>query len=158
MWKSYHTLRISDAFVKLWHNFLDFATLEKQPIFFQHGSDMVLQQLITKQFTVTQAAVSPAPLRSQRISICARYLCQNVKKKILKPQSMCIRKFFSCACDKDEDVSNSADWVHAVNRGGLCLVSETMLFHEIEFLVRKVFQGETEIATNLHASMKECAV
>lgn len=47
----------------------------------------------------------------------------------------------------DEDVSDSADWVHAVNRGGLCLVSETtaMLFHEIQLIVRKVFNtGEAE--------------
>ena len=45
-------------------------------------------------------------------------------------------------CDEDEDVSESADWVHVVNRGGLCLVSEAtaMLLHEVELLVQKVFQ------------------
>ncbi len=33
-------------------------------------------------------------------------------------------------CDEDDEVSSSADWVHAVDRGGLVRVSEStyMLF------------------------------
>ena len=44
-------------------------------------------------------------------------------------------------CDKDDETSGSADWLHAIDRGGLCRVSEAtvMLFHELELLVRKIF-------------------
>ena len=45
MWSSFHSLRISNAFVKLWHDFLDAVDLEKQQLFFQHVSDKVFQQL-----------------------------------------------------------------------------------------------------------------
>ena len=62
-------------------------------------------------------------------------------------------------CDEDEEVSEIADWVHAVNRGGLCLVSEAtaMLFHEMELLVRKVFnkEGKLKDVTNLRDRVKE---
>ena len=47
-------------------------------------------------------------------------------------------------CDEDEDVSNSADWVHAVDRGGLTHVSENtyLLFERMEVIVRTVFNEE----------------
>ena len=48
-------------------------------------------------------------------------------------------------CDEDEMVSKSADWVHAVHRGGLVHVSENtyMLFERMELLVRSVFNANT---------------
>ncbi len=47
-------------------------------------------------------------------------------------------------CDEDEDVSQSAHWVRAVDRGGLVHVSENtfFLFLRIEIFVRSVFNKE----------------
>ena len=40
MWKSYHSLRTSDTFVKLWHDFLDLAALAVADLgFYKGGSD-----------------------------------------------------------------------------------------------------------------------
>ena len=126
----------------------------------------MLQQLITKKFTVSQTAASAVPpLTYEEINALryvAGYICQKVKKKIEDSKHehkgvllLCLMEL----CDEDEDVSDSADWVHAVNRGGLCLVSEAtaMLFHEIELLVRKVFhtEGKMDITTNLRERVKE---
>ena len=104
---------------------------------------MVIQHLVSKQFTVSQAAVlSVPPLTYEEVNALryvAGYVCQKVKKNIEASKHVLKEILLLCLmdlCDEDEDVSSSADWVHAVNRGGLCLVSENtaMLFHEIELL------------------------
>ena len=167
MWKSFHLLHVSDSFVELWHNFLDSASIQKNPLLFQYVSDQVFQQLITKHFTISQtAAASPVPpLTYEEVNALryvAGYVCQKVKKNIEASKHAHKDALLLCLmdlCDEDEDVSESADWVHAVNRGGLCLVSETtaMLFHEIELLVRQVFnkEGKLKDITNLRDRVKE---
>ena len=123
---------------------------------------MILQHFITKQFTVSQAAVtSVPPLTYEEVNALryvAGYVCQKVKKSIEASKHVHQEVLLLCLMDLcDEDASSSADWVHAVNRGGLCLVSENtaMLFHEIELLVRKVFQRKNEITTDLREKVKE---
>ena len=167
MWKSFHLLRVSGSFVTLWHNFLDSASVEKNPLLFQYVSDQVFQELITKHFTISQtAAASPVPPltyeEGNALRYVAGYVCQKVKKKIeasTHPHKGVLLLCLMDLCDEDDEVSESADWVHAVNRGGLCLVSETtaMLFHEMELLVRKVFNkdGKLKDTTNLRDKVKE---
>ena len=48
-------------------------------------------------------------------------------------------------CDKDKDVSSSADWVHAVDRGGLVHVSEMtyLLFERMELIIRSIYNTDT---------------
>ena len=167
MWKSFHLLHVSDSFVTLWHNFLDSTSLKKDPLLFQYISDQVFQELIAKHFTISQTnAASPVPpLMYEEINAIryiAGYVCQKVKKNIEAskyPHKGTLLLCLMDLCDEDEDVSESADWVHAVNRGGLCLVSETtaMLFHEMELLVRKVSnkEGKLKDITNLRERVKE---
>ena len=166
VWKNFHLLHVSDSFVELWHNFLDSASIEKNPLLFQYVSDQVFQELITKHFTISQtAAASPIPpLTYEEVNALhyvAGYVCQKVKKNIEASKHTHKGTLLLCLmdlCDEDEDVSESADWVHAVNRGGLCLVSETtaMLFREIELLVRQVFnkEGKLKDITNLRDRVK----
>ena len=56
-------------------------------------------------------------------------------------------------CDEDDETSSSADWTHAIDRGGLCRVSENtyMVFNHTEMLVRKVFNatGIQEVTSKL---------
>ena len=95
----------------------------------------MIQELIAKHFTISQtAATSPA------LHYIAGYVCQKVKKNIEASKHADKGVLLLCLMDlrdEDEDMSEGADWVHAVNRGGLCLVSETMamLFHKTELLV-----------------------
>ena len=167
MWSSFHSLQISNAFVKLWHDFLDAADLEKQQLFVQHVSNKVFQQPIKKKFTVSQEAVSlVAPLTYEKVNALryvAGYVCQKVKEKIEEAKHVYKAVFLLCLMDlydEDEDVSESADWVHAVNRGGLhvCLIGEStaMLFHEIELVIRRFFHmtGMSEVTTDLRERVK----
>ena len=70
------------------------------------------------------------------------YVCRKVKQNIeLSKYPFKRALLLICMmdmCDEDDDTSSSADWLNAVDRGGLCRVSEAtmMLFHEIELLVR----------------------
>lgn len=53
-------------------------------------------------------------------------------------------------CDEDEEIADSADWVHAVDRGGLTRVSDNtyMLFERMEMIVRTVFNKEKAPSMN----------
>ena len=48
-------------------------------------------------------------------------------------------------CDEVKDVSSSADWVRAVDRGGLVHVSETtyLLFERMELIIRSFYNTDT---------------
>ena len=54
--------------------------------------------------------------------------------------------------DEEVDASNSADWVHAIDRGGLYKVSEStfMVFHGLECKVRQILnlQSATEFMSS----------
>ena len=41
MWRNFHTLRVSESFKKLWHEFLKSAGLEVNPLFYQYVSDVI---------------------------------------------------------------------------------------------------------------------
>ena len=176
MWSSFHMLRVSDPFKKLWHEFLDLCCLEKHPIFFQRISDLIFQELITKEFTVTThdapTVTSTTPItyeEANALRYVAGYVCRKVKQNIESSKHPFKGALLLCMmdmCDEDDDTSSSADWLNAVDRGGLCRVSEAtvMLFHEIELLVRKVFNKEiihsqvTELTCNLKEKVIESAL
>ena len=48
-------------------------------------------------------------------------------------------------CDEVKDVSSSADWVRAVDRGGLVHVSETtyLLFERMELIIHSIYNTDT---------------
>lgn len=48
-------------------------------------------------------------------------------------------------CDEVKDVSSSADWVRAADRGGLVHVSETtyLLFKRMELIIRSIYNTDT---------------
>lgn len=65
-------------------------------------------------------------------------------------------------CNEDDEMSNSADWTHAIDRGGLCHVSENtyMVFNHTEMLVWKAFNYKTiqEVTSNLREKVKQSAM
>ena len=65
-------------------------------------------------------------------------------------------------CDEDDDVSSSADWTRAIDRGGLCHVSENtyLVFNQLELLVRKFFNDTSvqDVTSDLRMKVKDCAL
>ena len=78
----------------------------------------------------TAASVDPKPLtyeESNALRYVAGYVCHKLKKKLTASKHVMRDKLLLCLmdlCDEDEEVSNSVDWVYAVDRGGLVHVSE----------------------------------
>ncbi len=77
----------------------------------------------------------------------AGYVCHKVRKNIEASKHPMRSRLLLCLmdlCDEDDEVTSSAEWVHAVDRGGLVRVSETtyMLFERMEMIIRSVFNIE----------------
>ena len=111
----------------------------------------MFQALIKEAFaSKTAASVDPKPLtyeESNALRYVAGYVCHKLKKKLTASKHAMREKLLLCLmdlCDEDEEVSNSADWVHAVDRGGLVHVSENtfMSFERMEMIVCSVFNEE----------------
>ena len=54
----------------------------------------------------------------------AMHVCHKVWATSKHPNAGKLLLCLMDLCDEDEDVSNSANWVHAVDRGGLTHISE----------------------------------
>ena len=152
MWRSYHHLRTSPSFRSLWREFVSKAVaVEPHPLLYQHVTSLAFQTLLeeTYQSSNAQQAVVEALTyeESNALRYVAGYVCHKLRKKIRASTHEMRGKLLLCLmdlCDEDEEVSSSADWVHAVDRGGLVRVSESvyLLFERIKLLVRSVFNTD----------------
>ena len=118
---------------------------------YQYLADRVFEALIEKTFAVEgHGAASVDSLtyeEANALRYVAGYVCFKVRKNIVASTNPTKDHLLLCLmdlCDEDESVSQSADWVHAVDRGGLVRVSENtfFLFLRIEIIVRSVFNKE----------------
>ena len=98
--------------------------------------------------------------KGNAIRYVAGYVCRKIKEKIEVSKHQFKEALLLCMmdmCDEDDETISSADWLHAIDRGELCRVSEAtvMLFHEIELLVRKIFNKEALQVTELTCNLKQ---
>ncbi len=152
MWRSYFQLRTSRSFRSLWEDFVSKAVaVDVHPIFYQYVTNQLFQAIIEEKFQADnsmQAAVEPLTYEeSNALRYVAGYVCHKLRKKITASTHPMRRRLLLCLmdlCDEDEEVSSSADWVHAVDRGGLVRVSEStfMLFERMELIVRSMFNTD----------------
>ncbi len=131
MWRKYYQLRISSPFQSLWTDFVgDAIAVIAHPLMYQYLADKIFEALIEKTFAEGQGAASVDSLtyeEANALRYVAGYVCFKVKKNIVASNNPTKNQLLLCLmdlCDEDEDVSQSADWVRAVDRGGLVHVSE----------------------------------
>ena len=120
---------------------------------FQYVTDQVFQAVVEELFgqssTGQYATVEPVTYEEgNALRYVAGYVCHKLRKKITASKLPLRGKLFLCLmdlCDEDDDTSGSADWVHAVDRGGLVRVSESiyLLFERMELIIRTVFNTDT---------------
>ena len=165
MWRSYYQLRISVPFQSLWEEFIvkTVAVVSPQPLFYQYVTDKAFQALIKDKLqshTSITTTVDPKPLtyeESNALRYVADYVCHKIKIKTSKhAMKEKLRLSLMDLCNEDKEVSNSADWVHAVDRGGLVRVSENtyLVFERMVLIVRTVFNKEkanTRVKGELHS-------
>ena len=150
MWASYHSTRVSAEFEAFWVNFLELVGIEPLPLFYQHLTDHIFQEMISVSCAMsmndspeTETDSSLTYEECNALRYIAGYVCAKTEKKIKSKTHSFRDDMLLCFMDiKDEemDASNSADWVHAVDRGGLYKVSEStfMVFHGLECKVRQI--------------------
>ena len=152
MWRKYYQVRISSSFQSLWKHFIDKSIAAvAQPLMYQYLTDRVFEAIIESVFTVknqdTTAVESLTYEEANALRYVAGYVCFKLRQNITASTHPLRDKMLLCLmdlCDEDEETSPSADWVHAVNRGGLVRVSKNTfsLFHRMEMIVRSVFNKE----------------
>ena len=117
MWNSFHTLRVSNPFQKLWHDFLDLSHLEEHPLFYQNVTDRIFQDIITREFASTTSGDEPAVAtityeEENALRYVAGYVCRRVKENVEKLRHPFKEALLLCMmdlCDKDDETSSSAD-------------------------------------------------
>ncbi len=172
MWRNFHALRVSTYFKMGWNNFLILANLETNPLLYQRLSDLIMEKLIKRQFSDSQCSdsiepnVTPLTYEDKNaLRYVAGYVCDKLRKKISAsklPSKESLLLCLSELCDEDEVVSSSADWVNAIDRGGLCCINENTfgLFAQIEIVVRSVFNVKSahEVTSGLREKVKHSAL
>ena len=139
------------------------------PLFYQRVSDLILEELITEQYSVAQVhqpIIPPLTFEeANALRYVSGYVCNKLRKKIMKSKLPSKGDLLLCLvelCDEDDDVSSSADWTRAIDRGGLCHVSENtyLVFNQLELLVQKFFNDTSvqDVTSDLRMKVKDCAL
>ena len=139
--------------------------LDINSMLYQRISDIVFEELITRQFSVEQVKQPTVAAltyeETNALRYVAGYVCHKLKKKIETSKHPSKGDLLLCLmelCDEDDETSSSADWTHIIDRGGLCRVSENtyMVFYHMKMLVRKSFNATAvqEVTSELRERVK----
>ena len=149
MWKSYYQLRTSPSYQTLRKQFVSKSvSVDVHPILYQYVTNQAFQALMKQTFHSSDGQHTPVePLtygEENALRYVAGYVCHKLRRKITASKHPMRGKLLLCLmdlCDEDDEVSSSADWVHAVDRGGLVRVSENtqLLFERMELIIRSVY-------------------
>ncbi len=151
MWGTYHQLRTSTAFVKLWNTFVAESIERKaSPVFFQHVTSVVFGQLVRSKyhFDADTAETNNSRLTYQEENILryiAGYVCRRVKMKLESPKRKGKDAMILCIMElsgDEDDERGTEDWTNILDRGGLWHISDAAysLFYSIEEEVRSLLK------------------
>ena len=140
MWHQYHSLRISGTFKRRWTEFIQTSTQQSaDPSFYQHVSDVVFDELIKQNFPLQKKSnmskdIAITNEEANVIRYAAGYTLRTVKKKVgtsaahrLEGEIIaCIMDLLAYLEGTEEEVA--AEWVRAINRGGLWHIKSCTFF------------------------------
>ena len=149
MWRNYHKVHSMEQFRHLWTVFLAEVGVEVSPVpaFYQVATDHIFEQMVVAATPVEDSQLPPVQPISYEdanvIRFAAGYVCRKVHERLNKSRQA-NKELLSCIMDlveSDREVqpSSSADWVQAVDRGGLWHVKQGtyMLFYALWLFVKK---------------------
>ena len=161
MWQQYHSVRTSTVYLDAWKAFLQkSSTIHTEAaslMFCQYVGHQLFLHLIKSNCTLStnDAPNHHIPLELtdeeiQALRYTAGYIPRSLKKKILKSSRdhkqkqdlvLCLEDLLA---DETEEPSESAEWLTALNRGGLLCVNNMTfeLFYAMELEFRKHVGGE----------------
>ena len=161
MWSSFHSVRTSAEYCKLWKEFLRESTGDDTTpsIFYQRLTDMLFGRLLKYLHAdaVPRKTQGAAPkLNFEEVNglrYAAGYIPRALKKKITKSQHkikddllLCLQELLQ---EEDVDINavdESEEWVRLLDRGGLNHVTQNMylLLVEMEYVIRVVLKESLE--------------
>lgn len=160
MWTSFHAVRTSPEYCKLWKEFVHESTgKDTAPsIFYQRLTDMLFGRLLHADAVpqITQGATPRLNLEETNgLRYAAGYIPRALRKKIFRSQHkikddilLCLQELLQ---DDDTDTNEvamdeSEEWVRLLDRGGLNHVTQNMylLLVEMEYVIRAVLKGSLE--------------
>ena len=153
-WQQYHRTRISSSYKSLWIDFVNTAvSIVPIPAFYQHVGNQVFQSILKSSFPVNTdkeltVETSLSYEEANALRYAAGYVCHKVDSKIKASTHPMKDKLILCLmdlCDEDEEVTNTSDWINAIDRGGLVRISENTFefFRTMEMVLRCVYNTET---------------
>ncbi len=86
MCRNFHAVRVSTYFKLCWKKFLTIANLETNPLLYQRISDLIIEELIKRQFCGIQCSaetnITPLTYEDKNaLRYVAGYVCDKLKKK-----------------------------------------------------------------------------
>ena len=167
LWRAYHSVRTSEAFIALWRELIGKVTSEPaEPTFFQDVMDRVFEAMVVTAFPLKESASSSSDTQNityedaNVVRYIAGYVCRKVRTKIKESSRTNKTSLLNClegllADEGEGDATASADWLDVVDRGGLLHVKEGtyMLFCAMEEEVREHFRMEN--VTNMTEGNRE---
>ena len=167
IWGTFHKVRCSESFRKLWITFVN-EILDKNPlpIFYQDISHNIFTEMVKKKFSVLEQidGDSGSPLNiieENTLRYVTGYVCKQVIKKLRQSTHTSKEAMIFCVyelCGDEEDERGTETWLNELDRGGLWHTNDMAyaLFYAMEVEVRshltpskagRMTDGTTELLT-----------
>lgn len=153
MWELFFKLRSSSKFIELWKEFLVRCGTDSKPAVYQHITDIIFKDIVSKHFAVTVQTEGSVQVQldyneRNALRYVGGYVTRVLHTRLKKSKD--VKKRELCACltemndvDPDEMCDDSDDWMKSVDRGGLKHITNMvyMLFVSVELVIRCHLQG-----------------
>lgn len=145
-------MRTSSNFTKGWEDFItrSVGVPTASPIFYQHVTDIVFNVLVKIQFSCDTAqqdspATAISDMEESTLRYVAGYVLRQLKRTVEKSSNPLKESILFCLAEMADDAESnekSADWIHDIDRGGLCHVTDSTYscFYLVEEIIRQHLQ------------------
>jgi hypothetical protein len=123
MWTNFHCLRSSREFRGKWETFLRALQMPTCPIFYQHVTANVMEQIIKQKLPVTNSSTSSQSTsltyeEENAIRYVGGYVIKSVKATLKSPQDNELTLGLDELCNTDDDVepAESEEWLCSIDR------------------------------------------
>ena len=158
MWELFFKVRSSPSFEDMWKEFLVGCGTDVSTTIYQHVTDIIFKDFLSKQFPAAGAPSMEANMHVQLDyneknalryvgGYVTRVLHQRLKKsKHEKKNELCTCLTEMNDVDGDEMHDDSDDWMDSIDRGGLKHITQMvyLLFTSIELVLRHYLEGQDQ--------------
>lgn len=146
LWKQFFTLRSSKEFCLRWQQYLESLKLTGEPLFYQHVTLALYEQLLCSKFRTADTASEVSAIQfTYEEENAIRYMGGYVIKKL--KDKKCDVGFLVDTKNKTSLEAQSSDWINAVDRGGLVHITDScfQLFLAIETVTRQKMKATNTV-------------